>query len=94
MYILSVYVNVCVLMYIHVYIIYLLYLSMYLCIYMYIYLYIYISIQEMVFVLTRMGNSRQALALLLEHVGDVSQAIEFCQVCMFDTHTHSIHIYI
>ncbi len=43
----------------------------------------------MVFVLTRMGNSRQALALLLEHVGDVSQAIEFCQVCMFDTHTHT-----
>jgi hypothetical protein len=43
-------------------------------------------------VLTRMGNSREALALLLEHVGDVSQAIEFCQVCMFDTHTHSIYI--
>jgi len=34
---------------------------------------------EMVFVLTRMGNSRQALALLLEHVGNVAQAIEFCQ---------------
>jgi hypothetical protein len=34
---------------------------------------------EMVFVLTRMGNARQALALLLEHVGDVAQAIDFCQ---------------
>ena len=34
---------------------------------------------ETVFVLTRMGNARQALTLLLEHVGDVAQAIDFCQ---------------
>ena len=34
---------------------------------------------ETVFVLTRMGNSSEALSLLLLHVGDVPQAIAFCQ---------------
>lgn len=34
---------------------------------------------EMVFVLGRMGNARQALALLLEQMRDVPQAMAFCQ---------------
>jgi len=34
---------------------------------------------ELVFVLSRMGNNRQALALIIEKIGDVKEAIEFVQ---------------
>ena len=37
--------------------------------------------------LTCMGNSRQALVLLLEKVGNVPEAIEFCQASSLRPHT-------
>jgi hypothetical protein len=37
----------------------------------------------MVFILGRMGNSKQALSLLMRHTRDVQEAINFCAaVCM------------